>query len=210
MDPREHRSDKALAERAAAGDEHAWREIYTATREHLFGLLVYQLGSREEALDVLQETYLQAVRGIHAYEGRGSLESWLCGIALRRSLDWKRRIFRRRSKEEPSLDDAEELAGEAGSPEESRAIARALAELPDRQRSAVLLHEWFGYSFREIGELLGCGEGTARVHAFRGRELLGQLLGEAPSEAPAAPITPIPSARGAEAPSAARVREERP
>jgi len=210
MDPREHCTDKALAERAAAGDEHAWREIYTATRERLFGLLAYQLGSREEALDVLQETYLQAVRGIHSYEGRGSLESWLCGIALRRSLDWKRRIFRRRSKEEPAPDGAAEIPDETGNPEEARAIARALAELPDRQRSAVLLHEWFGYSFREIGELLGCGEGTARVHAFRGREQLGRLLGNAPLEAPGAPMTPFPSASGAEAPSAARVREERP
>jgi RNA polymerase sigma-70 factor (ECF subfamily) len=51
-----------------------------------------------------------------------------------------------------------------------------LARLPERQRTAVLLHVWMGYSFREVGAALGVSEATARVHAFRGREALRAML----------------------------------
>jgi RNA polymerase sigma-70 factor (ECF subfamily) len=61
-------------------------------------------------------------------------------------------------------------------PEQGRRLRQALAGLPDRQRSAVLLHEWMGYSFREIGAALGISEATARVHAHRGREALRAVL----------------------------------
>lgn len=171
--------DRVLALRASEGDERAWREIYDATRERLFALLVYQIGNRDEALDVLQETYLHAFKGLAAYEGRGSLESWLCGIAIRRALDWKRRLlgpFKRTS----SIEDVplpDEGAPQAD-PEEGRRLRRALEGLPQRQRSALVLHEWMGYAFAEIGQMLGISEATARVHAFRARDALRALMSE--------------------------------
>jgi len=176
-------ADLALAERAAGGDESAWREIYTATRERLFALLAYHIGNRDEALDVLQEVYVGAIRGIGNYRGEGSLEAWLAGIALRRARDWKRRLLgkfkRTDSLEETPL---ENQGLPQPDPEQGRRLRQALATLPARQRSAVLLHVWMGYSFREVGEALGVSEATARVHAFRGRETLRELLGS-PEEA---------------------------
>lgn len=171
--------DLDLAKRAADGDNAAWREIYTQSRDRLFALLVYHIGNREEALDVLQETYLAAVKGLSRYKGTGSLESWLCGIALRRARDWKRRMLRKFKKTD-SMEDAhpvEEIIPQPD-PEEKRRLHAALNTLPERQRSAVLLHEWLGYSFGEIGEILGISEATARVHSFRARETLRGLLGE--------------------------------
>ena len=88
--------DLNVAKRAQAGDESAWREIVTLTRDRLFALLAHHVGDREEAIDLLQETYLHAVRGLPSYGGRGSLEAWLCGIALRRARGWKRRFLPRR------------------------------------------------------------------------------------------------------------------
>lgn len=170
--------DLALAERAAGGDEAAWREIYTATRERLFALLAYHIGNREEARDVLQDVYVGAVRGIGAYRGEGSLEAWLAGIALRRARDWKRRLlgkFKRTDTLEGELSHQEGLP--QPDPEQGRRLRQALGLLPERQRSAVLLHVWMGYSFREVGDTLGVSEATARVHAFRGRETLRELLG---------------------------------
>jgi RNA polymerase sigma-70 factor (ECF subfamily) len=169
--------DLELARRARDGDEGAWREIYAATRERLFALLSYHVGNRDEALDLLQETYAAAVRGIGAYEGRGSLESWLAGIALRRGRDWKRR-FLGRFKNTVTLEG--DPSGGQGlpqpDPEQGRRLRKALARLPERQRTAVLLHVWMGYSFREVGAALGVSEATARVHAFRGREALRAML----------------------------------
>lgn len=169
--------DLALAKRAAAGDEGAWRTIYAGTRERLFGLLVYQIGDRDAALDVLQDTYLSAVRGIAAYEGRGTLSAWLTGIAIRRALDWKRRVLTRMKRTVGLGDTGEaDLPVTEVDPEPRRALQRELASLSARQRAAVLLHEWVGYSFQEIGDILGMSEATARVHAHRGREALRARL----------------------------------
>lgn len=170
--------DLNVAKRAQAGDESAWREIVTLTRDRLFALLAHHVGDREEAIDLLQETYLHAVRGLPSYGGRGSLEAWLCGIALRRARGWKRRFLPRRKQELPLQEAILSAApgAEAPDPEEGRRLRQALAGLPERQRSALLLHEWMGYGFAEVGAALAIGESTARVHCFRARETLRAVL----------------------------------
>ncbi len=179
--------DLELAKRAQDGDDAAWREIYTRTRERLFALLVYHIGNHDEALDVLQDTYVGAVKNMGSYRGDGPLEAWLAGIALRRARDWKRRLLTRFKK-------TDTLEGELGQclpqpdlpdPVQGHRLRQALTRIPERQRSAVLLHTWLGYSFREVGEALGCSEATARVHAHRGRETLRELLGTDSERTPA-------------------------
>jgi len=171
--------DLNVARRAQAGEESAWREIVTLTRDRLFALLAHQIGDRQEALDLLQETYLHAVRGLPSYRGRGSLEAWLCGIALRRARGWKRRFLPRRKRDFPLEGIAADPAGPAIAPpdfEEGRRLRQALARLPERQRSVLLLHEWMGYGFAEVAAALAIGEATARVHCFRARETLRVAL----------------------------------
>jgi RNA polymerase sigma-70 factor, ECF subfamily len=170
--------DLELARRAAGGDEAAWRAIYVATRERLFSLLAYQLGSREEAMDVLQDTYVSAIRGIGNYRGEGSLEAWMAGIAFHQAQSWKRRFLKKRKQTDPLPETLDTAAPPGGDPEARRRLIAALAKLSERQRRAVLLHEWMGYSFAEVGSILGTSEATARVHAFRGRDTLRALLGD--------------------------------
>lgn len=172
--------DMDLARRAEAGENAAWREIYDATKERLFALIAYHTGDREEALDVLQETYTSAVRGIKRYRGEGSLESWLCGIALRRARDWKRRFLARIKSTDP-IEAHPVLEAAGGDPEEARLLRRALSTLPPRQRAAFLLHEWMGYSFGEAAKTMGVKESTARVHAHRAKEALRAALGISPA-----------------------------
>lgn len=183
MNPEPH-PDMALARRAAGGEDQAWREIYTATRDRLFALLTYHLGNRDEAVDLLQDVYVAAVKGIGSYRGAGSLESWLAGIALRKARDWKRRLLGRMKHTDTLEGDPKVEQGlPQPDPEQGVRLRQALARLPERQRSAVLLHEWMGYSFREVGDALGVSEATARVHAFRGRESLRRMLEPTPEPA---------------------------
>ena len=180
--PHDLQSDRNLTERARQGDEAAWRAIYESTCDRLFGFLCYQIGDRDEARDVLQETYLQAFRRLETYRGEAPLAVWLRAIALGRALDWKRVILRRLKRTATLTEssacvepDTQHVRFES----EHGALQRALGALSQRQRAALLLREWDGLSFREIAELLGCGEGTARVHHARAREhMRANLRGE--------------------------------
>lgn len=177
--PSDLQSDRSLSERALRGDPAAWRAIYESTCERLFAFLCYQIGDRDEARDILQETYLYAFRRLESYRGEAPLEIWLRSIALGRSIDWKR-VFLRRLKRTADLDESSavvepDIHGVRFDSEEG-ALHRALGKLSRHQRAALLLREWEGRSFHEIAELLGCAESTARVHHTRAREHMRETL----------------------------------
>jgi RNA polymerase sigma factor (sigma-70 family) len=179
-------TDRELALEAAQGSEVSWKQIFDATCGRLFSLLCFQTGDRDEASDLLQETYLQAFRALRSYRGEAPLESWLRVIALRKAIDWKRGILRR-MKRTVSLRDTSANAETAlrvapvqelrRSESERAALGRALGRLSERQRAALLLREWEERSFREIAAILGCNESTARVHHARARQRMQGLLG---------------------------------
>lgn len=177
--PSDLQSDLMLSERARRGDPAAWRAIYDSTCDRLFAFLCYQIGDRDEARDILQETYLQAFRRLDTYRGEAPLAVWLRTIALGRSIDWKR-VFLRRLKRTVGLDESR-LVAEPDTqgvrfPSEDRALHRALEKLSPQQRAALLLREWEELSFGEIARLIGCAESTARVHHARAREHMRAVL----------------------------------
>jgi RNA polymerase sigma-70 factor (ECF subfamily) len=181
--PQDLQSDRDLTERARQGDQASWRAIYESTCDRLFAFLCFQVGDRDEARDILQETYLQAFRRLETYRGEAPLEVWLRAIALGRSIDWKR-VMLRRLKRTASLDESSAVVEpdiqHVRFDAEHSALYQALGELSRHQRAALLLREWEERSFREIADLLGCGESTARVHHARAREHMRTALqGEA-------------------------------
>lgn len=179
--PSDLQSDRDLTERARRGDAAAWRTIYDSTCDRLFALLCYQIGDRDEARDILQETYLQAFRKLDTYRGEAPLEVWLRSIALGRSIDWKR-VMLHRLKRTVGLSESNafvepDIHGVRFDSEDS-VLHRALENLSRHQRAALLLREWEGRSFHEIAALLGCAESTARVHHTRARDhMRATLLG---------------------------------
>ena len=184
--PDSHAEDLDLARRAAARDEGAWRTIYERTRQRLFALLAYHTGNREEALELLQEVYLHAFQGLARYRGEGPLEAWLAIMAIRRARDWKRKVVRKRrhgADDAELVRDLDESAPRGPDPSAHPlrlVLDRALAALPERQRSAFLLREVEDLSFRDVAEALGVNEATARVHHLRARRMLQELLKDEP------------------------------
>lgn len=171
--------DLELAQLAAGGDEASWRTIFERTRDRLFGLLCYQVGNREEALDLLQETYLQAFRHLHDYRGDAPLEAWLRMIALRKAIDWKRSVLKRlkrmRELKETTVT-VDPAPTKAHFDSERSALKDALESLSSIQRAVILLREWEQWSFREIANALNCKESTARVHHTRARNKMRKIL----------------------------------
>jgi len=181
-EPSDIAADWDLAKRAAGGCEDAWRRIYERTADKLFAFLCYQAGNREDALDLMQETYLQAQRRLESYRGEAPLGAWLRTIALRKALDWRRRVLspmRRTLELTENTAIVEQSGGGVRFHSEKAALGRALRSLSPQQRAALLLREWEGLSFREIAAVIGCQENTARVHHTRAKEKMRNRMKDA-------------------------------
>lgn len=181
-EPSDIQADWELAKRAMDGCEEAWRVIYERTADKLFAFLCYQSGNREDALDLMQETYLQAQRRLESYRGEAPLGAWLRTIALRKALDWRRRVLspmRRTLELTENTAIVETERGAVRFHSEKAALNLALRSLSPQQRAALLLREWDGLSFREIAAAIGCQENTARVHHTRAKEKMRHRMKDA-------------------------------
>ncbi len=152
--------DDVLMARTAQGEEAAFRLLVQRWENDVLAFLIHMLGSREEAEDLVQDTFIKVYRQAGRYRGEGRFRSWLLRIAgnLARSRRRRRRIL----KWLPFDPTEHDVAGGAPSPdaelerEQSAAVLRgALAALPERQREALVLHRFQGLKYREAAEVMG-------------------------------------------------------
>lgn len=167
----------ALPETARATD------LYERYASRLYGFCLHRLGSREEAEDAVQTTFLNAFRGLSRGVVPASESAWLFKIAENVCLSRHRAAFRRRRVEVPGdLAAVEEtVAAPARADEELIPLEDALAEMPEAQRRALLLREWQGLSYREIAAELEVSQSAVETLIFRARRSLARRL-EAPRE----------------------------
>ena len=139
---------------------------------------MHQLGSREEAEDAVQTTFMNAFRAL----GRGVVpeaeSAWLFKIAENVCLSRRRSSWRRGRIESPSdFDVIEEVVpGPSRQRDELIGIEDALASMPEQQRRAILLREWQGLSYREISDELELSQSAVETLIFRARRSLAQGL----------------------------------
>ena len=149
-----------------------------AMAEHgksVFAAAFSLLKCREDAEDVVQDTFLTYYTGKKEFESEAHLRSWLLRVAVNRAKDLLKAASRQRNV--PLEDDP----GAAVFPNnESRELFRAVTALPEIYRIAVHLHYYEDYSVREIARILRLPQATVKTRLFRGRQLLRQSLGEEP------------------------------
>jgi RNA polymerase sigma-70 factor (ECF subfamily) len=175
--------DRAVVERARAGDPMAMRAFVVRYERAVFALLSRMLGPGPHVEDLAQETFLRAFRALGGFDpgGAARASTWLLTIATRLALDARKR------KRVPSVPLHEhEGAGhvaDSATPETERArrelgraIARAAAELDDDQRAAFVLAELHGFTMSEIAEALGIPENTAKTRLHRARQHMRERL----------------------------------
>jgi RNA polymerase sigma factor (sigma-70 family) len=129
---------------------------------------------RDRADDCFQETMLAALRAYAQVREAGAIRSWLFSIAVRKAIDGRR--DEARAPEPVATLDAH-AAGEPATRDE--ALWRAVRSLPDKQRRAVSLRYLADLSHREIGEVMGTTEASARRNVFEGVSRLKRDLGTA-------------------------------
>jgi RNA polymerase sigma-70 factor (ECF subfamily) len=134
-----------------------------------------------DAEDVLQTTYMKVISGRARFGGRSAFRTWLFGVIRQTAWEHARRARSHRERAErlsllaPAAGGETADAGVARS-ERSRVLARALAELPDRQREVLHLVFYQDLTIREAAEVMEVSLGSARVHYERGKKRLRQLL----------------------------------
>lgn len=180
--------EKELTARARAGDEAAFAALMEANQGRVYNLILRMTGSPEDALELSQEAFLNAWRGLKNFHGESSFSTWVYRLASNVCIDFLRREKRRRSiSMTVSLDDEEEhqaeLPDERYSPEracergETRdAVRKALGELSEEHRQVLIMRELQGMSYAEIGEILDVEIGTVKSRISRARLALRKIL----------------------------------
>src|SRR5712691_9560836 len=171
-------------EGAPALEADLTRTLYEQYANQIFRYCLHQLGSREEAEDAVQSTFLNAFRGIR----RGivpELESaWLFKIAHNVCLSWRRALWRSGRIESPAdFDVVEELTpAPSRRADELMGLQDVLEQMPESQRRAILLREWQGLSYREIAEELELSQAAVETLIFRARRALATGLEVEPEQ----------------------------
>ena len=180
------RTDEELVASATAGDLESFNQLVARWERPIYALAYRTLGRDEDARDVVQEAFLRAYRGLRGFKGQAKFSSWLYRITLNLCRDWMRRERRTPVAQAPEGVDLLELASSAEPTETvedlvsrrelGRAIAKAMASLPDEQRTAIVLKEYHGLTFQEIADLLDCPLSTVKTRLYQGLSVLRKQL----------------------------------
>ena len=165
----------------------AWQagDLYARFRDRIYGFCLYQLGNAEEAEDALQTTFLYAFRGLRRGVVPVAEGPWLFAIARNACLERHRSRRRRRPEilSDPQVLESGAVAAERNGDDGLR-IQQALDHLPDQQRTAFVLREWRGLSYREIAAEMEISLSAVETLIFRARRALAQLLTESEEARP--------------------------
>jgi RNA polymerase sigma-70 factor (ECF subfamily) len=181
-----HLSDEAVVLLVARGHQTALAELYDRFGRVAWGLAMRILRDESLAEDAVQDAFTTAWKTASRFvPERASARTWLLTLVHRRAVDVVRREERRRS--EPLDERFEAAAGGAADDEvllrlERERVQRALAELPDREREALELAYYGGFSQSELAERLGQPLGTIKSRMFTGLARLRELLQETTGE----------------------------
>jgi RNA polymerase sigma-70 factor, ECF subfamily len=181
-------SDQELVRRVQAGDQSAFNLLVLKYQHRVLKLIGRFVHDAAEAEDVAQEAFLKAYRALASFRGDSAFYTWLYRIAIntaknalvsqrRRPVDFDLDL------QDPDQFDRQAKLKEADTPEgvllteEIREVVeRAMEQLPEDLRTAIVLRELEGLSYEEIAEAMDCPVGTVRSRIFRAREAIDRKL----------------------------------
>jgi len=156
------------------GDRGAFDELVRRYRSPIFNLALRILGNREDAMDVTQDTFLKAYERLDQFDSSRRFFTWLYGIGVHESLNWKER-----SRRTVSLEVAREVtAGEPAADEElvrreaNSRVLRAVARLRPEDRMLITLRHFRGLGYEEMAETLGIPSSLVKSRLFSARQRL--------------------------------------
>ena len=189
--------DETLIRQAAAGDQNAFAALLAAYQKPVYNRALRMTGSPDDALDLSQEAFLRAWRGLSGYRFDASFSTWLYRLTGNVCIDFLRR--RKKEKTIPLYYTDEEneeqelpLPHPAPAAEdqallrlEQSQVAEAMAKLEPEYRQALILRVIDGLSYAEIAAATDVPEGTVKSRSARAREKMRRLLKKTGNKSPA-------------------------
>ena len=177
-------------QKALHGDESAYEILVNRYKHGIHNMIYQMIKNREEAEDLVQETFIKAFNSLNSYNDDYAFSTWLYKIAFNHCID---AIRKKKLKTLPldkpiQLRDGEvqqEIHDDSHSPEKDllfsekkRRIQKSIASLPERYRTAIILRHQEERTYEEISEILNIPIGTVKARIFRAREMLKKKLRE--------------------------------
>lgn len=147
--------------------DDAFVALYRRHTPVLYGLAMRLSGSAVEAEDVVQDVWIRAVAALPRFQWQSALRTWLCGFVVN--------CCRERRRLRPQPEAVRDVMPERL--DQRMDLERAVAALPPGYREVVVLHDVYGHTHQEIGEMLEIEEGTSKSQLHHGRAALRALLG---------------------------------
>jgi len=181
-------SDLELVRRAQRGERAAFDLLVLRYQHKVIKLVARLLRDPAEAEDVAQEAFVKAYRALASFRGDSAFYTWLYRIAVNTARNAMASRQRRPLDYEAELSDSEQSNVESrlrhsDTPEASvlseeirETVNRAVADLPEDLRTAIILREVEGLSYEEIAAAMDCPVGTVRSRIFRAREAIDRSL----------------------------------
>lgn len=170
-------SDNSLVNRAKAGDRLAFAQLIDTHYDFIFRTACKWTGKKSDAEDVAQEVCIKLATAIQGFDGRSAFTSWLYRVTVNMVRDMQRSSSRRdRNIDAFSL---VHPADDPGSQEESttaKELWRAVSELPQKQREAIMLVYAEDMNHADAAEIMGCKEATVSWHIHEAKKTLRGLL----------------------------------
>ena len=179
-------ADEELVAAARSGDELAFESLFNRHRRRIFALAFRYTGVREDAEDIVQQTFQKAFVHLHEFEGKSSFSTWATRIAINQAL---MSLRTRRALREVPIDDLEvrplvpEPADANPDPEvncsqkeRARILFAAMRQLRPGMRRAIHLKEMEELSARETAVRMRVSVGTVKARVFRARKQLGKAV----------------------------------
>ena len=177
-----------LIERAKIGDRDSFEYLVKLHEKNVYNLALKLLKNREDAQDCMQEAMIRIYRALSGFKGQSSFSTWVYRITMNTCLDeLRRRKARKSTSLDNLLDSGWSPSDETDTPErhavqseQRRTIERAIADLPEDMRAAIVLRDIQGLAYDEIASALDVNVGTVKSRISRGRERLREKLSAHP------------------------------
>ena len=171
--------DALLIQQLQAGQAGAFDELMGRYQRPVLNFVYRLLGDAAEAEDVAQEVFVRVHQRLGTYQPPARFSTWLFALARNAAIDHLR--WRKRHPTDPLDEVSEPSAGrsvteEVHGHEVGDQIAAAVAQLPEEQRTAVILSEYHGMSYAEIAAVLRSSEKSVETRLYRAKQTLRQRL----------------------------------